>query len=204
MITDYEKELISRPWKAFIDSKPRYFTYMELVKAVNSDTISLDTKVTRRSSDIKGTPIGELEEFTPAFYLQLKPKIGPSHTPDSQMRSYFRIEKIKDLFLEFNDKSKKCFELFSFGAGGAGFRSRDKLANIYFKQRNIRLNIPNFTIDGEENFITTGHLLAAQQSEVDYMYFFIFDGIDERRKVLINRNCFFLKNLEMSGSSTIT
>lgn len=200
-MTDYEKDLITRPWMAFIDSRPRYFTYMELIKAVNTNAISLDTKVTRRENDNVGVPIGEITEFTPTYYLHLKPKLTPSHTPDTHVRSYLRIEKTKEVFLKFNDKRRLFFLLFSFGAGGTGFKSKDPLENIYFKQKKILLTIPNFSIDGEESFKTTGHILAGRKNESDYTYFFIFDSLDERKKVLINKNCLFLQTLKMNDKN---
>lgn len=204
MMTNYEKDLITRPWKAFIGFKPHYFTYMELMKAINTGSISLDTMVTRREKDHIGVRLGEVNVFTPSYYLGLKPKVTPSHTPDAEVRSYFRIEKTKEVFLKFNDKTRQCFLLFSFGAGGVGFKSTEKLENIYLKQKNVILSIPGFTIDGDKSFSTTGRFLSAKKNKSDYTYFFVFDGLDERKKVLINRNCFFLKDLNIDGSYSST
>lgn len=186
----FNNELLQKPWRVLFDDHVEYCTYVELAKLVNSHKIPFSTRVTRRENDFVGTPVGELLEFTPVFFSKVKEKIAPPHTKTSHVRSFFRVEDTKEVFLKFSDKSRQCFILKTFGAGGACFKSKELIQAKHIVELGVELTIPNFKVLNGENFIAKGTVLDFYLDNDDYIYTFKFNNLESRKKVNTDKQCF--------------
>jgi hypothetical protein len=189
-VDGFDYSLLTQPWKVFLDEGPEYFTYLELAKKVNEQSISLSTRVTRREEDEVGTPVGEINEFTPVFFAKVKEHIAPPHTQDSHVRAFFRIEETKEVFLKFEDKTRICFVLRTFGAGGASFKSKELLKPKYLDELSVTFTLPNFAPLDHTTFKAKGTLIDLSFRDGDFVYTFEFKGLDSRKKVMTDRMCF--------------
>ena len=185
-----DHSLLTRPWKVFLENGPEYFTYLELAKKVNEQIIPLSTRVTRRDEDEVGSPVGEFTEFTPVFFAKVKEHISPPHTQDSHVRAFFRIEETKEVFLSFQDKTRTCFVLRTFGAGGASFKSKELINPKRLTELDVTFTLPNFAPLDHTTFSAEGTLIDLSFKDGDYVYTFEFKNLDSRKKVMTDRLCY--------------
>jgi len=186
----FDANVLKQAWKVFHKDRIEYYTYVELAKLVNEQRLSFSTRVTRREQDYIGIPIGELMEFTPVYFSNIKDKIAPPHTKNTNVRSFFRIEDTKEVYLKFSDSSRYAFILKTFGAGGASFKSKDLIDARHFVELEVNFSAVNLrALDGKD-FNAKGTLIDFFFLNGDYIYTFEFRDLESRKKVETDRCCY--------------
>lgn len=142
MLQTNDIKKLSESWCVLGLKKPVYYTYIELLKLVESEQISLSTHVTRREGDVIGIPIGGLKDFYPATASQLCEKLSPPHTKLNKIRSFRRIHNASDCFIRFQNGFKVKGKLGSIGAGGLSLKL-DKNFDLTKIDFNLSVTIPN-------------------------------------------------------------